>query len=253
MPAPPGMKVLLIDIETSPNLVWAFGLRQQNIGLNQIVEQTRMLCFAAQWLGERKVHFYSEHHHDRLEMIQAAHDLLSEADVVMHYNGTSFDVPHLHREFLEQGMPPPEPFAQIDLLRTVRRQFRFSSNKLDNITRQLGLAGKVSHEGFGLWSACMAGDDAAWRRMKKYNRQDVVLLGELYELLQPWITTHPNANLYDIASHDGQRCPKCGSDDLQRRGQQRTQVTIYQRFRCNSCGGYSRSSKSSGSSSRRPA
>jgi len=79
-------------------------------------------------------------------MIQAAHDLLSEADAVIHYNGNSFDMPWLHTEFLLAGMPPPEPYKNIDLLLAVRKRFRFVSNKLDYVTQAVGLEGKVHHE-----------------------------------------------------------------------------------------------------------
>lgn len=240
------MRILCLDIETSPNVVYTWGLFDQNVGLNQVISQTAVICFAAKWLGERKIHFYSDHHDGHEAMVQAAHDLLSEADVVMHYNGRRFDIPHLHREFVEAGMTPPEPFDQIDLLTVIRGNFRYVSNKLDNISKQLGLAGKVSHEGFDLWRKCMAGDDAAWRRMRRYNRQDVVLLEELYEIVRPWVKNHPNMNL-----HDGDGCPICGSSKLTKRGVRRTQVSAFQRYQCQDCGSYSRSTQRCASTTHR--
>ena len=242
------MKILCLDIETAPAHGYFWGLWDQNIGLNQIVDHGGVICFAAKWLGDRKIHFYSDHHDGHAAMVQAAHDLLSEADVVMHYNGKRFDIPHLHREFLEAGLTPPEPFEQIDLLTVVRSNFKFMSNKLANISVRLGLEGKVSHEGFGLWTGCMAGDEKAWRTMRRYNRQDVVLLEELYELLRPWVKNHPNMNL-----HDGKGCPFCGSDNLQKRGVRRTSVSAFQRFQCLDCGGYSRTTKRTESTTRRTA
>lgn len=241
------MKILCLDIETSPNVVYTWGLFDQNIGLNQVISQTKVICFAAKWLGQRKIHFYSDHHHGHEEMVQKAHDLLSEADVVMHYNGKRFDIPHLHREFLEAGMHPPEPFAQIDLLTVMRGNFKYVSNKLDNISKQLGLEGKIAHEGFELWRKCLAGDEAAWRRMKRYNRQDVVLLEELYELVRPWVKSHPNMTLLDGRGD----CPTCGSSKLYKRGVHRTQVSVFQRYQCQDCGAYSRTTKRSGSTTRR--
>jgi hypothetical protein len=35
----------------------------------------------------------------------------------------------------------------------------------------------------------MAGDDKAWKEMKKYQIQDVNLLVDLYDLLLPWFVT----------------------------------------------------------------
>lgn len=240
------MKILAIDIETSPNIVYTWGLFDQNIGLNQIVETSGVLCFAAKFLGEKRVHFYSVHKHGREAMVQAAHDLLSEADVVMHYNGKRFDIPHLNREFVEAGLTPPEPYKQIDLYLVSRRVFKFQSNRLDHVTQQLGLEGKVQHEGFDLWRRCLAGDETAWKTMERYNRRDVTLLEDLYEILRPWIPNHPNRALYD--NRPG-TCPKCGGTHLQRRGTERTAVSEYPRFQCQTCGAYFRgTARSRGSS-----
>ncbi|HEY8058754.1 MAG TPA: ribonuclease H-like domain-containing protein, partial [Acidimicrobiales bacterium] len=170
------MKTLLLDIETSPNVAYTWGLFDQNVGLNQLVSTTEVICFAAKWQGQRKMHFFSDFHDGHEDMVLSAHALLDEADVVVHYNGTKFDIPHLNREFITALLPPPSPFKQIDLWRVVRQRFKFASTKLAHVAPALGLEGKTSHEGFDLWRKCMAGDEAAWRKMRTYNRRDVELL-----------------------------------------------------------------------------
>lgn len=230
------MKTLLIDIETSPNVAHVWGLFKQNVGLNQLMETAEVMCFAAKWMGDKSVVFYSAHQHGKDEMVRRAHTLLDEADVVMHYNGKRFDVPHLHREFLLAGLTPPAPFQQIDLLQTMKRQFRFVSNKLAHVSVQLGLEGKVSHEGHELWVKCMAGDPEAWARMEEYNVQDVQLLEDLYHKLRPWIPGHPNAALYAEGGDDALKCPACASANIKRSGWAYTTVTRYQRYACKDCG-----------------
>ncbi len=233
-------KILLIDIETSPNLVWTWGLWKQNVATNQIVDTSRMICFAARWLGgKRKTQFYSIglDGSQRHEMVSQAHRLLDEADIVMGYNSAAFDLPYINRELLLEGFTPPSPYRQIDLLVTARKQFRFPSNKLAHISEALGLKGKVEHEGFPLWTKCLAGDPDAWKRMEKYNKRDVTLLAELYHLLQPWIIAHPS-----YAAYLGRTvCPSCGSDKLMRRGYAYTALSKYQQWCCMDCGRYCRS------------
>ena len=230
------MRTLLLDCETSPIQAWVWGLWQQNVGLNQIIEPTHVICMAYKWLGESKVGFQSTRHPDNI-MVSKAWDLLDEADCVMHYNGAAFDIPHLRREFLEAGLTPPSPFRQIDLLTTARKMFRFPSNKLAYITEALGLEGKVKHEGFELWTKCLAGDPKAWKKMQKYNERDVTLLEDLYELLQPWIPSHPSH-----AAFTGEHvCPACGGSDLKRRGFAYTAVSKFDQWLCSSCGKWSRS------------
>jgi rubredoxin len=168
------------------------------------------------------------------------HALLDEADIVIHYNGQKFDIPVLNREFLKHGLKPPSPYKQIDLFRVVKRMFRFESNKLKSILKELSLENKLEHEGFRLWTDCMDGKPAAWKKLGAYNRRDVTVLEPLYELLRPWIANHPNVT----AMEKGLACPKCGSKKTQERGVQVTTTRTYQRHQCQSCGGWFRSSKS---------
>jgi DNA polymerase elongation subunit (family B) len=235
---------LSLDIETSPVVAHAWALFKQNIAINQIIEHPRTICFAAKFMDERKVHFYSEHEHGHEAMVQAAHDLLSECDIVMHFNGDRFDLPRLNTEFILAGLTPPAPYKSIDLYRVIRNNFNFTSNKLAYVSERLGLAGKIKHEGHELWIKCLAGDAKAWAQMKRYNIQDVRLLEEIYDKVRPWIASHPNYALYAPGTESV--CPNCGSEDLERRGFALTSMGRFQRFRCKGCGSWSRSNKRDG-------
>ena len=234
------MKILLLDIETSPNTAHVWGLWQQNVGLKQLLESSYVLCWAAKWLGEKEIMFDSVHQSREKTMLKKIHALVNEADAVIHYNGTKFDMPTLNKEFLLQGFNPPAPYKQIDLLRTMRSNFRFPSNKLDYVAQRLGLGSKTSHEGHELWVKCMAGDENAWKTMEKYNKQDVVLLEQVYNRVLPWIKHHPNRNLFSAEAV----CPTCGSSALQKRGTAVTTTVRYQRYQCKDCGTWSQSSGS---------
>ena len=233
------MKVLFLDLETSPNLAYVWGLWDQNVAINQIVDSTEVLCFGARWLGEKKVHFKSVHHHGKKEMLDALHELMEEADVLVGWNSQAFDSKHIKREFLENGYLPPSPYKELDLMRVVRSQFKFPSNKLDYVAQTLGVGAKVKHSGFDLWIRCMAGENKAWKEMKEYQIQDVNLLLDLYDILLPWIKNGPHAGLHsDI---DG--CPNCASTNLERRGVTRTVSATYQRYQCRDCGKWMRGGK----------
>jgi uncharacterized protein YprB with RNaseH-like and TPR domain len=239
--SPVAPKVLFIDIETTPNLAHVWGLWQQNVGLPQLLEATEMLCFAAKWQGKDRIHFYSQQFNGRDKMVKAAHDLLDQADIIVHYNGRSFDVPHLNREFLLAGLNPPAPYQQVDLLETVKRRFRFPSNKLAYVSEALNLGGKVKHDGHELWVRCMAGNRDAWATMRAYNLGDITLLEDVYDALYAWIPNHPTVTLFGASN--GSSCPGCGGTNLQKRGYSYTKVSTYQRFQCNDCGKFSRSGK----------
>lgn len=228
------MRVLTLDIETSPNLAHTWGLWQQNVGLPQLLESGEVICFAAKFEHEDKVRF-----HKGPALVPAAHRLLNQADVVVHFNGTSFDIPWLRSEMVRAHLTPPSPFAQIDLCRVVKQQFRFPSNKLEYVASELLGERKAPTGGHGLWIRCMAGDPKAWATMRSYNEQDVLLTERLYQRLKPWIVRLPNPRLYDgaVAEHT---CPQCGSDDIRKRGTAYTALSSYQRYVCNQCGRWGR-------------
>lgn len=235
------LNILSIDIETAPNTVHAWGLFKQNIGINQIIDTGRVMCFSARWLGsKRKPLFRSEFHHGHKDTILAAHMLLDEADVVLSYNGERFDLPTLNREFVKYRIPPPAPYHSIDLLKVARRHFRFASNKMDHLAKELGLTRKVSNRGHELWIDCMNGKRKAWAEMREYNMGDIQTLEELYYVLLPWINAHPNAALYRAAV-ERPTCPNCGGANVQSRGFQTTKTQRYVRFHCQDCGTWSRS------------
>ena len=232
------MKLLILDIETFPITSFHWGLWDQNIAINQIIEPGGMLCWAAKWHGKDRVFFRSTKHHGHKKMLEGIYDLLESADSVIHFNGMKFDIPILNTEFAHAEMTPPAPFSQIDLLRVVRQQFRLPSNKLDYVAQYLGLGAKIKLEGFELWRDCMAGKPAAWKIMKEYNIHDVFLTERVYDYLLPWIKNHPN---YGLLAREGEAvCTNCGSAKIQNRGIARTKTMEYQRFQCNDCGTWSR-------------
>lgn len=237
-----GPKILTLDIETSPHVAQVWGLWDQNVGLNQLRECTQVICWAAKWHGRRPVEFRSDHHTGHVEQIQRMHELMSEADIIVGYNHKGFDLKHLNREFVLQGLNPPAPYKVVDLLLETRRNFKFASNKLDHIADQLGFGKKVSHQGMPLWTACVVDNDPdAWELMKKYNKHDVVLTEAVFDKLRPWLKL-PNMILYEKPSESrGHRCTQCASENVTREGYALTTTGKYQRYSCNNCHAWSRS------------
>lgn len=223
-------KILTIDIETSPALVYTWGLYDQNIGLNQIVKPVSILSFAAKWLGSREVLFYADWTCGHEEMIRQAHTLISEADAIVGYNSTSFDLAKLQGEFLLLGLDPPPPPTSIDLLKSVKK-LGLQSNKLAFVGPYLNLGGKVSHEGFDLWKKVMDGDKKAQAKMEKYNKGDVTLTEKLYLRIKPYIRSHPFIG-------DRGACGACDSNILHKRGYRRTKTMKIERLQCQKCGSW---------------
>ncbi len=225
-------RIFIYDIETKPSVVHAWSYRNVNVGLNQVVEPGGTICWAGKFYGEKAIEFRSDHHDGHDVMVRRAWENLNEADIVVGFNHRSFDNKHLNAEFVRLGLPKPSPWKDVDLLSVVRREFRFSSSKLDHVAGQLGLGNKVSHEGHGLWMKCLEGDAKAWERMKRYNVGDVRLTERLFDRLRPWLGGAVNMALYTDAT---QACPNCGSTDYDRDGYAYTAQTKYALHRCRKC------------------
>lgn len=200
----------------------------ETIGLDQLIEPGRIICWGAKWLGEKKVH-YADERAGKRKMFQQIHKLMSDADALVTYNGNFFDLPKLDGAFVENGLGPVPPIASIDLFQTVKK-LGYQCNKLAFIGPYLKIGEKVKHEGFSLWRSCLEGDRKAWERMKKYNIQDVELLDGLYMKLRPFIRNHPY-----LSATTG-KCPACQSDNAESRGHRRTKTLVIQRLRCYDCG-----------------
>lgn len=231
---------MYVDIETTPNLAYVYSLWRETIPLQRLVESAQVLCVGWKWRGSKDFHFAGDNT-GHAEMVHAVHAALSEADLVVHFNGKSFDIPHLNREFLLAGLPQPAPYAQLDLYREIRKQFRFTSNKLEHVLETLDLDTKVKHSGFNLWVRCMAGEASAWEEMKQYNKRDVLALEDLHERMKGWLPGSPNAGLY--SDSDEPACPQCGSTDLRKEGHSYALTGVYQRWQCRACGAWSQSTR----------
>lgn len=237
-------KILIYDIETAPNLSYVWGQYEQNV-----IEHDRqwyMLCWAAKWLGEKKVYtsslpdykLYKKDPENDKEVVLALWKMLNEADVVIAHNGVSFDNKKTNARLIAHDIKPPSPYKTVDTRLVAKRYFKFNSNRLDDLGDYLGVGRKIQTGGFELWKGCMEGDKKSWKKMLKYNRQDVKLLEEVYLKLRPWITSHPNRALLD---EKVKSCPNCASTKLQRRGYMTTRVSKFQRWCCTNCGAWSRS------------
>lgn len=241
-------RILLIDFETFPNLGYTWGSYEQNV--IEIVEDWYILSAAWRWYGTRPIFVEGLDDHKQFSggaknwegperrLMKRVHSLMDEADMILAHNGIDFDIKVANTRLLVHGFAPPSPYKPIDTKRAAKQAFRFSSNKLDNICRQLGIGRKVQHEGFPLWTGCAAGDPAAWRKMKRYNRHDVRILGDLYAKIAPWIR-QPNAAVFEGDA----RCvnPACRSTDLEKRGTYQAVTRVYQRWVCGKCGRWCRS------------
>jgi hypothetical protein len=208
------MRILTLDIETSPHEVYAFNVWQQNIAANQIIAPTAMLTWAAKWKGERKIQFREwadEDFHETLHHMLNVH--------------------------------PTRPVPTVDLLtQVIRKRFKFPHNRLDYVAQRILGETKLETGGFELWPAFMRGDPKAIKLMERYNKKDVRLTEQLYVKLLPWIKNHPYVGGSDIIILDDDiryECPACGGTNTRKERPRRTRCFAIRLVYCNDCGSWS--------------
>ena len=240
-------KVLLFDIETAPLKAYVWKLWKTDIHNEQVINDWFCLSWSAKWLYSNKVMgdvVTSEEalKEDDSRIMKNLWCLINNADIVISHNGDRFDIPRINSRFIINGLDPTTPYFSIDTCKIAKKQFGFSSNKLDALATYFNIPNKL-HTEFALWKACLEGDKKALGYMLKYNKQDVVILEEVYLKLRPWIKNHPN-----IGNLDGTQaaCANCGSEDIEVISGKYyyTSVGKYETFRCKHCGAISRGRRS---------
>jgi hypothetical protein len=233
-------KILIFDTETAPMRAYVWKRWKENISLDQTISEWFMLAWSAKWLYSGEVlgdHLTGEEalNEDDSRIVKGLWKLIDEADIVIAHNGRKADVPWMNSRFIMNGLVPPKPYFLIDTLDVVKKQFGFSSNKLDALAGYFGIPHKMDTD-FDLWKRCMEGDDEALQYMGDYNKKDTAILELVYLKLRPWIKAHPNVGNY-IESNEPV-CSTCGSSALEElEGQYYyTSVCKYKLYRCKDCG-----------------
>jgi hypothetical protein len=234
-------RILIYDVEVTPSLGWVWGKWQQDV--IKFKDEWYMMCFAYKWLGEKQTHIvaqpdfklYKKDKQNDYEVVKKLWELFNEADAVVAHNGNSFDQKKSQARMIIHGFDPPAPYKQVDTKLVARRHFNFNSNKLDDLGTYFKLGNKVQTGGFDLWLGCMAGDKKCWEKMKKYNKQDVVLLEKIYLKMNPW---DKQALPMNVMENKPDKCPKCAVGKMYK-GMSYYSVKSgaqYQYRRCNNCG-----------------
>lgn len=225
----PAGKVLAFDLETS------------NLSANR----GHIICAAAKWVGEKIVYtwridegdgyrktpesFYNDKH-----IVEGLIPLLEEADAVLAYYGTGFDVPYVNTRALIHKLRPPVPFTLIDPWKTASSKLKLARNDMGSVSALVGGRAKT-HLPWDDWLRAQFGDSDAISKLLKYNVNDVKVLEDVYYKLRPIMANHPY--LGPVAAGSSKlRCPACGSARGKHHDCRRTRTFEVFRRRCRACG-----------------
>ena len=215
------------------------------------------MSYCSKELGKKRVVYddtsKDDHPRNDYRLLVGLHELLSTVDIVIAQNGKAFDMKKINARFIERGLPALPPIKVIDTLLIAKDVARFTSNKLEWLSKHLTDTPKYEHgefPGMALWTECLKGNKRAWAEMKKYNCIDVPATEELYLKLRPYMQGHPNVAAYYDDDHT--RCPRCASVNVRPLDKPAlTQTGQYTRYQCGDCGGFARSRYTQNSKAKR--
>lgn len=235
------LKILLLDFETSPAKGYFFGSIWET-DIVKVIEYEQILSVSWKWYGEKKVHVLGQDDfkdykpgklNDKLLVEKFAKEL-EKADYVVAHNGISFDFKVFNTRLLHYRIKPMPDYKVFDTKVLARGKFHFPSNKLNDIADFLGIGEKTKHPGISMWLGCEQGIQKDWNIMKKYDKQDTILLDKIFKILLPYVKLPV---LFNKLDETFAYCKICGSSHLQRRGEEITVSGVRKpRYQCQDCG-----------------
>jgi DNA polymerase elongation subunit (family B) len=123
-------KVLIFDIETSPNIgiFWRAGFKQ-SITPEQILTERAIICVCYKWLGESKSYSirWDANQCDK-RLLERFIKVANKADELVGHNGDRYDLAFIRTRCLFHDLPMFPTYKTIDTLKQARSKFMFNSN-----------------------------------------------------------------------------------------------------------------------------
>lgn len=236
-------RIVSFDIEVSPALGFFYPPTWET-GILKIEDRQRLMSFAWQVVGEKKLHSMCLYDTDSYDfdpkddelLTVELHKVMAEADILLGQNSDNFDIKMANYFFIMNGLEPIAPTKSIDTKKIAKRYFRFANNTLDNLGEELGIGGKTKVKHSDIWQDCfLKGDAKMWRMMRKYNENDVRITTEIYLKMRAFMHQHPSLSRI---SGEWYSCPRCGSHSFRLKAYRTTNTARYHQYQCNECFGF---------------
>mgnify|MGYP001592547129 CR=1 FL=1 len=218
-----------------------------NVNKDDILHDWFLLSFAYKWRGDEEVHAVSmlddmerfkknrfdvrDLFFDDFHVVNEAHKVMMEADVIVFQNGVRFDLKKFNTRARFHGLAPIGKKILIDTYLLAKKHFAISSNSLAYMCKFFCVEGKLENDK-GLFKQAMLCVPDAIKKLVAYNKRDIwpSLEGIFNKLL--CYVDNLNMNLFSLETV----CKNCGSLDLEEIEQRvYTKTTVKAQCRCNQC------------------
>jgi DNA polymerase elongation subunit (family B) len=235
--------LLFVDIETTPNLVWAWGTGKQYISYDSIKKEKEVICICYKWnngpvealvFDQKKYDLKAYDDEADKRILEQFSEQVSKADVIIGHNVKEFDMATMNARLFRHKLPPFTPTLIDDTL-LQSYPMRLNSYRLDYLGQYTG-EGRKTKTDFSWWVRTCEGDKKALADMVRYCKQDTNLLAKIYARLFPYIKTSLNLSIFDGRPNI---CRYCGEKNtLIVRGYYYTDKGKYAQYQCKRCNKY---------------
>lgn len=240
----PKPRMIILDIETSHDILASYGLKEQYHSPENILQDWYIICFRYRFHGGKRMYGtcildnmrrFKKDCSDDYVVVKALHTLMLNADVVIGHNVHKFDWKKFYARVMFHHLPPLPMPQFIDTLKEIKKISSHSSASLKHLARYFKLTAKPEHSrSMGL--KILRGDIKATQECFDYCGGDIVTTEELFDFINPYTMPLVNLNLWRA---DGiECCPKCSSEDIIKNGKRRTTTGVFQRYQCADCGAW---------------
>lgn len=238
-----GVKILIWDIETCPNLILDFQCGYNKvISPQQVIEERKVVSIQYMYLGDKKVKTLNWEVKGQgvgakrcdKKMLEKFGEILRTCDLAVAHNGDNFDYKWVKGRNMYHRLPPITGVRNLDTYKLSRSNFNLNSHSLDHLSRFLFAKRKLKTD-FSLWVNVWMNDRQALAYMLKYGKKDVLLLKDAFLEMLPYLETMP-ASLSMVMGGTRDGCPVCAGTDNVKHAFRYTRVGKYQKYQCKGCG-----------------
>lgn len=242
-------KIITVDLETLPEMrqvMKYYPKLSQYPGTTLKANLTSALCFSYKELDVgKKAEIvnawdfktrWAKNINDDSKLIEAAYEIIKDADVVVAHNGRRFDYKFLNTRLVKHGLPLlPNKIKYVDTCAEARKNFLMTSNSLAALTEFFEIGEKLENGGWELWEKIMwEKDPEAMKLMSEYCKRDVEITEPVFKLIRANITGLPNWN--NFTEEPQKVCKTCGHFDLNKNGTRIQKNGLHQAYVCKVCG-----------------
>lgn len=181
------MKVLVFDTESTDLkammgriLCASFAWMETKDGTTEVGVPFTFRADQKPWRGKRMI--------DDSSLCVAVRDQLEQANVIVGWNSKLHDVPLLNARLAKAGQRAFNPHMHLDLMWYAGgSSMKIGSRKLDNVAKYFELPAQKTAISWDEWQSAGAGDREAMDTVVEHCEADVVVLGQAYAHLLPYV------------------------------------------------------------------